>query len=575
MSTRRLAAILSCAIAALSLSAAGWAQAPAAKNPVGPERWVYVSHNFAAEKNCDEVIGWLQRAAKAGYTHVLVVDCKFMRWNEVKRPDYDNNLKRVRKACRDLGLKVIACGGAQGTDLLSNDPNLAEGQPVVNAPFLVKDGKLVPADRDLALLNGSFEEQKDGLPAGWAVAGKNAAVDAAVACDGRQSVRIRAATQLSQKIKLVPNRYYRLIVKIKSQDLDPAYQFNVYLAASDNSRLVCYKPFGIAKTQDWTEYSFEFNTMDVPEMSITFGIWGEYPGTVWVDGMRVEPGGFVNLIRRDGCPFKLTSEDGRTVYSEGADFAGAKDPALGMAVVNGGVIPGIYDYWHEPPVVTVPRGSRLKEGQRVLASYGHSINTLGWGTFVCMNEPKIWDWTLWGIRNLKTALEPDGWMLTHDEIRHQGWDDSCVKAGKPLATVLADNIRRCVELVRREDPGKPIYIWSDMIDPNMNAGPKGWCYLVKGEAPWFNSWAGLDKDLIIMNWNYFANDSRRKSIEHFAKLGHKQVLCGYYDQPVENLAPWLKEASDYPGVRGVMFTTWVNRFDDLEKFSKAASDFKP
>ncbi len=573
--SRRPSAVIAACVLAIGIVSPTWAQAPAAKHPVGPERWVYVSHNFAFEKNCDEVIGWLQRAAKAGYTHVLITDCKFLRWNEVKRPDYDNNLKRVRQACRDLKLKVVAVVCGQNTDLLSNDPNLAEGQPVVEAPFVARDGRLVPADEDFKLVNGAFEVAKDGLPMGWAIAGKNAAADADVACEGKSSVRVKAATQLSQKIRLVPNRYYRLTMKIKSQDIDPAYQFNVYLTASDNSRMMCYKPFGIARTQDWTEYSFEFNTMDVPEMSITFGIWGEYPGTVWVDDMKVAPAGFVNLIRRDGCPFKVTSEDGRTVYAEGADFAGAKDPALGMAAVNGNVILGIYDYWHTPPVVTLPRGSRIREGQRVLASYSHAVTVYGWSTMACMNEPRIWDWTLWGFRNVRDALQPDAYMLPHDEIRHQGWDDSCVKAGKPMAKLLADNIRRCVELVRREDPGKPIYIWNDMIDPNMNAQEKGYYYFVKGPAPWFGSWQGLDKDLIILNWNYFANDSRRKSLEFFAKLGHRQVLCGYYDEPAEKVVPWLKEASDYPGVEGVMYTTWANKFDDLEKFSKLVTDFKP
>jgi hypothetical protein len=78
-----------------------------------------------------------------------------------------------------------------------------------------------------------------------------------------------------------------------------------------------------------------------------------------------------------------------------------------------------------------------------------------------------------------------------------------------------------------------------------------------------------------MNWDYFANENRRKSVEFFSKLGRKQVLCGYYDEPPEKIVPWLKEASDYPGVLGVMYTTWANRFDDLDKFAKLVSDFKP
>ncbi len=72
-----------------------------------------------------------------------------------------------------------------------------------------------------------------------------------------------------------------------------------------------------------------------------------------------------------------------------------------------------------------------------------------------------------------------------------------------------------------------------MIDPNMNAAKKGYYYFVNGrEGPWYGSWKGLDKKLIILNWNHFANEKRKKSLRFFEKLGHKQILCGHYDLPV-------------------------------------------
>jgi hypothetical protein len=109
--------------------------------------------------------------------------------------------------------------------------------------------------------------------------------------------------------------------------------------------------------------------------------------------MKMPPGGLVNLIRRDGCRLWITSEEGRTVYAEGKDFAGAKDRKLGQAVINGNPIPGIYDYWHEPPVMTLPAGSRIKDGQKVLVSYCHSRTILGDSKMCCTAEPRIWDLT--------------------------------------------------------------------------------------------------------------------------------------------------------------------------------------
>jgi hypothetical protein len=343
------------------------------------EKWVFVyNFNLANPKHVDEVSAMLTKAGKIGYNGVLITDNKFFRWNEVNWDEYTKNLRKVRQAAKDQKMKVIAVVCGQGTDMLSNDPNLAEGQPVIEAPFIAQGGKLVPADDDFKIVNGGFEEVKDGLPVGWTVNGKNAAIDTDVKCEGKNSIRIKAATQIVQHIQLKPARYYRVSCKIKSEGVDPAYQFNLYLTDSKNTRVMCHKPWGIQKTQDWTEFTWEFNTLDHPSMQINTGIWGEFPGTVWIDDLKVQPGGFVNLICRDGCPFKLTSEDGKTVFEEGKDFAGAKDPKLGMAVINGTTISGIYDYWHEAPTVTLPAGSRIKDGQKVLASYCHSQTIMGY-----------------------------------------------------------------------------------------------------------------------------------------------------------------------------------------------------
>ena len=82
----------------------------------------------------------------------------------------------------------------------------------------------------------------------------------------------------------------------------------------------------------------------------------------------------------------------------------------------------------------------------------------------------------------------------HDEIRVQGWDETCDRARRRA------NSWPTTSLVRRDgpprDPGKPIYVWSDMFDPYHNAPKTGRYYLVKGDGPWYGSWEGLDKDVV-------------------------------------------------------------------------------
>ena len=208
--------------------------------------------------------------------------------------------------------------------------------------------------------------------------------------------------------------------------------------------------------------------------------------------MQIEPGGLVNVIRRPSLPLTITSEDGKTVYVEGQDFSEVKDPKLGHDPN-----PGYFTYWHEPPAVTIPAGSRLQEGQRVLASYhfatlagkSHQINC-------CLSEPKIYDLLAEQVQWVKETAQPDFYMMAHDEIRHCGWDDSCARRNMTCGQILADNVRRCAEIIQRTDPGKPILAWNDMFDPFHNARKEGAMYLAKGDGPWYGSWEGLPASVI-------------------------------------------------------------------------------
>jgi hypothetical protein len=116
-----------------------------------------------------------------------------------------------------------------------------------------------------------------------------------------------------------------------------------------------------------------------------------------------------------------------------------------------------------------------------------------------LSEPAIWPLLKRHMAFVHRVVKPDGYILSHDEIRHAGWDDSCRRAARKPVEVLTDNIRRCAALVRQEDPGKPLRIWGDMVDPNMNAQKTGYYYFVNGgEGPWYGSWEALDRDIGIL-----------------------------------------------------------------------------
>jgi hypothetical protein len=105
-----------------------------------------------------------------------------------------------------------------------------------------------------------------------------------------------------------------------------------------------------------------------------------------------------------------------------------------------------------------------------------------------------------------------------------------------------------------------VVVWSDMFDPNHNAVKD--YYLVNGTLA--GSWEGLDRSVWIANWN---GGKAKASLEFFARRGHPQVLAGYYDSD-NNFATWDAAARGVTGVTGFMYTTWQNRYDDLEKYGK-------
>ncbi len=117
------------------------------------------------------------------------------------------------------------------------------------------------------------------------------------------------------------------------------------------------------------------------------------------------------------------------------------------------------------------------------------------------------------------------------------------------------------KFLRDVNPQGNVYVWSDMFDPFHNAHDK--YYLVRGNLA--NSWDGLDRKVIIVNWN---EGKAVESLKFFAGRGHRTIIAGFYNAPVDHLDAWLKAARQAGGVDGVMYTTWENNFNSLEAFAE-------
>src|SRR5262245_27910560 len=223
----------------LGLLAPSAARAAEAK-PLYAQRWFYAAHNLQVEKNADALVTLIERAGKAGYNGVVLADYKFNILGRVPA-HYFKNVARVKKAAAKAKVEIIpsVCPIGYSAGLLAHDPNLAEGLPVKEAPFVVKGGQAVLAAPGSLLRNGGLEEYKGHAFAGFAFQdgpGKMTFVDTKVVRAGKASCRMQDVgkhaaphgnCRLAQRVKLRPYACYRLSAWVKTRDLSPAGAFKL------------------------------------------------------------------------------------------------------------------------------------------------------------------------------------------------------------------------------------------------------------------------------------------------------------------------------------------------------------
>src|SRR6266446_6742954 len=175
------------------------------------ERWVYCAQNLWVDKNIDDLEGLLRRAAKAGYTHVLLTDSKFAKLGDMDAR-YFRNIERVKKIAAELKLEIVPAlfSICYSNDLLWHDPNLIEAMPVRDALFVVEHGsaRLKP-DPDVSLKGGDFSDLKL-----WSWKDPAVTADQGAA---RMTSENDAVMRIVQKIKLQPFRQYHLSVRVKTE----------------------------------------------------------------------------------------------------------------------------------------------------------------------------------------------------------------------------------------------------------------------------------------------------------------------------------------------------------------------
>jgi len=260
----------------------------------------------------------------------------------------------------------------------------------------------------------------------------------------------------------------------------------------------------------------------------------------------------INLLRRPGCPLVVRDEASGVVYEEGRDYSRVEDIMLNF----------MFD--HEGPEIELLPGSRIKEGTRLRVSFYQGTAIYQGQTPICMSEPAVYDIWRKQIRIYDKVFGANKYLLSADEIRVAASCQACTSRGLSAAEILGDCITRQVEMVREVNPKAELLVWSDMFDPYHNANQRDYYYLVDGD--FYGSWNYIPRNLTILCWHY---RQRENSLKHFSNLGYKTIAAAYYDSDnLDNVKGWLEALDQTEGALGIMYTTWLNKYELLDEFGE-------
>lgn len=532
----------------------------AADPPALTDRFVYVSRSLTADEHVADIDRITAVAAEKGLNGmVLAAGLEGVGTWPADRLD---RLDRVTSLCRARGIDIIpilwSVGYGSG---LSHDRNLAVGLPCRDVPFVAEGSVLRFADDGrTAIRNGGFEDFAGDRFAGYAFhdrPGEVSFVDTTVRHGGRASIRFEnfgafphGHARFMQEVDVEPFRQYLVRCWVRCEDLNPVSAFRIQVY--DGDQCIAPRDIPLPPAADWREVGLVFNSGEAKRLRVYGGLWGGKSGRIWFDDLSLEPLALVNVLRRPGTPLRVRAAEGGAEFEEGRDVEPIRAPRLNFA-----------DPFVEPALVRLAEGSRIQPGQRVLIDYYHGMAINRGQVTVCMSEPSLYDYWAESARALQQRLAPKRWFLSMDEIRGGGTCAACQARGLTMGQILADCIRRQCEIIRTVCPDAAIYIWSDMLDPNHNAHDR--YYLARGTFA--GSWEGVPKDLVIVCWYY---ERREKSMAFFSELGFPTLAGAYYDgDTMENILGWLDTCSRTPGCRGILYTTWQNKYDLLDEFGDA------
>lgn len=523
---------------------------------VGEDRWVFLfGYSLLNAEHVQAMEEIIERAGSSGYNGAVLGGVDRM---SQQSPEYFEHLARIQESCRANGVELIPTlfSVGYGGSILSHDRNLAEGLPVIDAPFRVDGAEARLASTDSAAIdNGGFETFDGDVFPGFSFHDEPGVVsfaDTDVFHGGRASMRFEASAtnehghgRVMQVVAVESRRCYRIRVWVKTEDLGPDGALRMMVL--DEGRDLAPREFRVPATSDWQELTMLFNSQTSASVRVYAGLWNGEHGRLWVDDWSIEEVGLLNVLRREGTPVTVTNADRSVTYEEGRDYLRVEDPELSPWRTD-----------RESPPLPLAEGGRIADGDDLRVSSYHPMVVNRSQVTICMGEERVYEIMDAEAKLLAERLPSRTLLLATDEVRAGGSCEAC--RGRNMGELLGECITRQAEMLRRYNPGARIAIWSDMLDPHHNA--HGDYYLVEGDFT--GSWEHVPDDLVIAVWG---GAPREDSLRFFSDRGSSTLIACYYDaDDLTDVGRWLDLARGTPHVQGFMYTTWERRYGLLEAF---------
>lgn len=470
-------------------------------------RWVWMfGWSLAAPAELDEMERVLRRAAQSGCNGVVFT----MGLDRLSRqsPPYHQLLQRLLALCAELGLEFVPAvfSPGRGDWLFSLNPNLAEGVPVVAAPFRVQGSRArlhSPGPR--ALL--------------------------------QQPVGVLPGQPWRGPVEVQPRRCYRLELRLRCQQ--PCQDFRVQVR--QGRRRLPQRKFSLQPHPGVQQLSMVFNSLGYSQLELLAGLWSS--GQLQLESLSLEEVGPVNLLQRSGTPCRVTSHQGQVEYEAGRDYqwTGTEldlsqdgQPALELALLP---------------------GSRIQPDQALEVSWYHALILDRDQVTVCLAEPEFYRHFREAAEWLIRLTRPRHVFLACDEIRMAGNCQSC--RGQDVGHLLSQCVQRQVDILQELQPGLGVAFWADMFDPHANGHDH--YYLIEGDLS--GSGVGLNRDWMAVIWG---REPRPESLQHFRERGQKTMVACFYDaEGLEEVRQWAQLAGRE---QSYMFTSWAKNYDCLPEF---------